>query len=460
MKSILLPIIYISNFFYNECGCIRRCCKYKNKNEKRIEDKGVFNDKINIKQEKFEKTTLKIKGEFTEKEKEIFEKITNKDSELDKHENIKINGGNIIIDEGKYNEIIKELKKEKETKTINEEKEQLLDKLNNIKEEDIEKKKEIILIPFIKKDEDLSFVTKKKIIDTIESAYDKLTKKEDKILKENVENAISVLDKEIENDNATEQKESLKLDSKSSDNLYIFGIRIYEGNLVNYIYNKLFDFDKGENCYQIKMIGKDKNGSVNSNINHSNSTDKGRIFNFTFKKKTTKDIGVYVKALKGLKEIKTTHNVNNDFYLKKKYDDSFMLYVDSDAIYDTNSFLFNISPGAINVYTDILYRCFYDKKANCTYFFTINFARYKLGKGASFFNGTIKAFTGKVEPKDDIQKKRFEILKNQGIYILEIKEQNDENVKEIYNELDEDTTLKEAFNSIDEKIENYKNKKL
>jgi len=461
MKSILIPIIYITSFFYNKCGYIRKCCKYKNKNEKSIEDEGVFNDTINIKQEKFEKTTLKIKGEFTEKEKEIFEKITGKDSELDKHENIKINGGNIIIDEENYNNFKKELKDKEKDGTIKKEEKQLLDKLNKIDGKNIEKEKEIILIPFIDNKENLSFVTKEQIITTIESAYDDSIKEEDKLLKKNVENAISVLDKEIENDNDKEQKESLKFNSESSDNLYIFGIKIYDGNLVNYIYDKLFDFNKGENCYQIKMIKKDKNGSVNSDIKYQNLTVKEKIFNFTFKKKTTKKLKKYVSILPDKFEIETTHNVNNDFYLKNKDDDSFMLYVDSDAIFAEDPkalFLgrFNFSSGGINVYTDILYYCFYDKKAKCTFFFTINFARYKLGTAASFFNGTVKAFTCKGKPKNDIEKKRLEILQNQGIYILEIKEQNDENVKEIYNELNADTTLTNAFNSIKEKINNSK----
>lgn len=463
MKISLFIFIYITSFFYNKCGCIRKkCYKDKSKNEKSIEDEGVFNDTINIKQEKIEKTTLNIKEKFNEKEKEIFKEIVNKNLELDKHENIKIDEENIKIDEENYNKIIKTLENKEKDKTITEEQKQLLDKLNNIDEKNIEKEKEIILIPFIDNKENLSFVTKEQIITTIESAYDKSIKEEDKLLKKNVENAINVLDNEIKNDNAKEQKDSLKFDSKSTENLYIFGIKIYDGNQVDYIYNKLFDFNNGENCYQIKMIKKDKIGSKNSDIKCQNLTDKEKIFNFTFKKKTTKDIGDYVAAFKilGIK-INTTHNVNNDFYLKNKNDDNFMLYVDSDAIFvkDPNAFIslgFGFSPSGINVYTDVLYCCFYDKKAKCTFFFTINFARYKLGKAAKVFNGCLKKFTGKGKPKNDIEKKRLEILQNQGVFILEIKEQNDENVKEIYNELNEDTTLTNAFNSIKEKIENSK----
>ena len=455
MKSILLLIIYISNFFYNECGCIRRCCKYKNKNEKSIEDEGVFNDTINIKQEKIEKTTLKIKEDFNEKEKEIFKEIADKNLKLDKNENLN------NIDEGKFKNFKKILEYKEETKTITEEQKQLLDKLNKIDKKNIEKEKEIISIPFIENDENLSFVTKEQIITTIESAYDKSIKEEDKILKKNIIEAINVLDNEIKNDNAKEQKQSLKFDSESDKELYIFGIKIYDGNQVDYIYNKLFDFNNGENCYQIEMIKKDKNGSVNSDIKYQNLTGTEKIFNFTFKKKTTKKLNKYVSILSDKFEIETTHNVNNDFYLKNKDDDSFMLYVDSDAIFAEDPkalFLgrFNSSSGGINVYTDILYYCFYDKKAKCTFFFTINFARYKLGTAASFFNGTLKAFPGKGKPKNDIEKKRLEILQNQGIYILEIKEQNDENVKEIYNELNADTTLTNAFNSIKEKINNSK----
>lgn len=456
MKISLLISIYITYFFYNKCGCIRKkCYKDKSKNEKNIEDEGVFNDTINIKQEKIEKTTLNIKEKFNEKEKEIFKEIADKNLKLDKNENIK-------IDEENYNKIIKTLENKEKDKTITEEQKQLLDKLNNIDEKNIEKEKEIILIPFIDNKENLSFVTKEQIITTIESAYDKSIKEEDKILKKNIIEAINVLDNEIINDNAKEQKDSLKFDSKSTENLYIFGIKIYDGNQVDYIYNKLFDFNNGENCYQIKMIKKDKIGSKNSDIKCQNLTDKEKIFNFTFKKKTNKDVGDYVKAFKFLnKKIETTHNVNNDFYLKNKDDDNFMLYVDSDAIFaeDPEAFFggsFDSSSGGINVYTDILYRCFYDKNANCTYFFTINFARYKIGNLASIFNGCLKFLTVNKKTENDIEKKRLEILQNQGVYILEIKEQNDENVKEIYNELNEDTTLNNAFNSIKEKINNSK----
>ena len=450
------PLIY--------SGCLKNCINGKEENKNTIKDAGVFNDKIKIDKEKIEKTNIHINVKFDDDMVSTFKKVTEENNILlNKSENIN------KIDETKYKKLKEVLEDKEKNNKLDDKEKKLYKKITEIKETNIEKKKEIITIPFIDNRDSLSFVPKKKILEEIDSAYGESTEEDNKLLKKKVTEAIRTLDTLANKDN--KDKNSIKFNSESEDNLYIFGIKIYEGNLVNHIYNKLFDFDKGKECYQIKMLEKEKNGSKNEIESHKcieneneieNEIKKSKKFNLVFKKTTNKKASDYVSFLNNLfdKTIETSHNVNNDFYLiGDKDDNNFTLYVDSDAIWDGDSISFKFSPSAINVYTDVLYNCFYDEKCNCTYFFTINFGRYEMGLFASGVNGFLKLannLLGNKEPENDIEKKRLEIMKNQGLYILEIKEQNDENVREIYNYLNNDTTLNSAYISLKDKIDNFK----
>ena len=88
----------------------------------------------------------------------------------------------------------------------------------------------------------------------------------------------------------------------------------------------------------------------------------------------------------------------------------------------------------INIYVDIVYRCVYDETNKCTYFITLNSAHYEflnkieewLDKGSAILK---KIFSG--GNKEECKKEAI------GIYVTEIKEQNDENVKNIFNYIDE-----------------------
>ena len=106
MKKILPPIIYISNFFYNECGCIRKgCCKDKNKNGNSNEDTGMIEKKeLGIKLDNVKVEYITRKNFKFENGNEIFKKL---------FKNVKNNGSEIILNN---NENVNHITKEKYNK--------------------------------------------------------------------------------------------------------------------------------------------------------------------------------------------------------------------------------------------------------------------------------------------------------------------------------------------------------
>lgn len=421
MSNKIFKILSISSIHYNYCGCLKKCIKNKNKEE---DNKSINNKDMDISEKKIKTKYLKLKKfKFTNGDKilrNICKKIKGKKNKikLDKDENIN------RIKVSNYEKLEKYFSNEEELNKLEENEKNFIKQFLKIKDKEEEEIETVI--PYIKKDSELGFIDENTIISETNKGYKSDVPDNQKELVKIVKEVIGLLKSKNKETNGKNNVKII-LDEKSKNPLYVFGYRVFKGNVVDDIYNLLFNFKDGDGCYQV-IANKtdDKKTSKNENVTIktiNNSTDN-KIANLSF-----------IKHTKKAAVIDIFHKISNDFY---KYvndeDNEFTVYVDSNAIYEKSKI-----GGHLNIYVDIVYKCVYDETNKCTYFITLNSAHYEfLNKLEEWFNKGSEIFK-KIFSKKTKEENEKEAI---GIYVEEIKEQNDENVKKI-------------FKYIDEKMENY-----
>lgn len=178
----------------------------------------------------------------------------------------------------------------------------------------------------------------------------------------------------------------LSVDDNGKDLNYHYIRYIIRGNAVKNIKNILFDLEKKENCWQIKQITKNNTNNDGDKIENINVDIDSYTITFD---RITNDM------------LTCVHNVTNKYNFTDNNIDDFTCRVESIAEYSSekskkikkpeetsNSSLvskgFNFFTRFVaencncipNVYTDIIYKCKYDKSTNSTFFITIGTFHY------------------------------------------------------------------------------------
>ena len=182
------------------------------------------------------------------------------------------------------------------------------------------------------------------------------------------------------------QKNFLSIDDNGKDLNYHYIRYIIRGNIVENIKNILFDFEKNENCWQIKQITKNNTNNDGDKIENIKVDENNYTITFD---RITNDM------------LTCAHEVTNIYTFKDNNIDDFTCRVESIANYSSeksknikkteetstpNLFSKALSCGLKflaencncipNVYTDIIYKCKYDKSTNSTFFIAIGTFHY------------------------------------------------------------------------------------
>ena len=158
---------------------------------------------------------------------------------------------------------------------------------------------------------------------------------------------------------------------KKGDNIgYLSAYYEVTGDKVNIIHDILFNFNDGENCWQVKQIEKsncDGNKISDAKITKNNSSGKHVL---SFKKTTETSIGT------------VTHDVTNTFN-EEKFSGGFEIWVKSVAIPPKQKgFRAVIAKGAKGIpeiYVDLVYRCVYNESCDKTTFVVVSTYYYTAG---------------------------------------------------------------------------------
>jgi len=421
MKSYIVSSLTICSSFTNYCGCFKKCSGNKNKDKKKEEENKLINNKdLGVKKKKVNIKYKKKKIKFINGDeilKKICEKIKSKKYRIKLGKNENINK----IEVTKYEKLQKYFSNDEHLKDLKPDEKDFIKKFIENKEDETEEEVETI-IPYIEKNSNLGFIDENRIISEINKGYGSDVPDDKRELVKIVKEVIELLKNKNKETNSTEKNKNIQtiLDKDSKNPLYVFGCRVFEGNLVDKIYELLFNFGAGDGCYQVQANKSNKKSSKNENVKIEtikNPTDNKKIANLSFTKHTTKTA------------IDIFHEVSNDFYnYTEDKDNEFTVYVDSDAKFKESTL-----GGHINIYVDIVYRCVYDETNKCTYFITLNSAHYEfLNKIEEWFDKSTAFFKNLFSGNKEENKK--EAI---GMYVTEIKEQNDENVKNIFNYIDE-----------------------
>lgn len=186
--------------------------------------------------------------------------------------------------------------------------------------------------------------------------------------------------------NTHSQKKFLSVDDNEKDLNYHYIRYIVRGNAVKNIKNILFDFEKNENCWQIKQITKNNTNNDGDKIENINVDIDSYTITFD---RITNDM------------LTCVHNVTNKYNFTDNNIDDFTCRVESIAEYSSEkskkikkpeetsnsslvskglNFCANFFAEKLNcipnVYTDIIYKCKYDKSTNSTFFITIGTFHY------------------------------------------------------------------------------------
>ena len=184
------------------------------------------------------------------------------------------------------------------------------------------------------------------------------------------------------------QKNFLSFDDNGKDLNYHYIRYIIRGNVVENIKNILFDFEKNENCWQIKQITKNNTNNDGDKIENINVDIDNKKITFD---RITKDILNCVHEVTNIFKITTEENKDDNFtctvnsiaeYSSEKSKNIKKTEETSNSNPAANGFNFlkrfiaekcNFIP---NVYTDIIYKCKYDESTNSTFFITIGTFHY------------------------------------------------------------------------------------
>ena len=353
----------------------------------------------------------------------ICKKIKNKKNKikLDKDESIN------RIKTSNYNKLKNYFSNEENLNNLEENEKNFIKLFLKIEDKDKVEEDFETTIPYIKKNSDLGFINENRIIEETDKGYKSDVPDNKKELVKIVKEVINLLKDKNNETNSTIKNKNIKiiLDDKGENPLYVFGYRVFKGNLVDDIYNLLFNFKDGDNCYQVKANKSKKKTSKNENVKIeiiNNSTDK-KVAKLSFTKHT-KSAGI----------MEIFHNVDNLFYEYENNDNEFTVYVDSDAEYQKSTL-----GGQIDIYVDVVYRCVYDETNKCTYFLTLNSAHYAFRNKIEEWVNTCSKMIKNIFNSNKEEGKKKAI----GMYVSEIKEQNDENVKNIFNYIDENIKSEE-----------------
>lgn len=184
------------------------------------------------------------------------------------------------------------------------------------------------------------------------------------------------------------QKNFLSIDDNGKDLNYHYIRYIIRGNVVENIKNILFDFEQNENCWQIKQIIKNNTNNDGDKIENINVNKNNYTITFD---RITNDILNCVHEVTNIFKITTEENMDDNFtctvnsiaeYSSEKSKNIKKTEETSNSNPFANAFSnvvkfcaekLNFIP---NVYTDIIYKCKYDKSTNSTFFITIGTFHY------------------------------------------------------------------------------------
>ena len=353
--------------------------------------KKLINDitkKINIKKKEEEKQ--QIKKECTDKldnitNMKIYENIITNEKFSKKISDIrqKINS---ISDEKSKNEIINSIKQLED---------ELKNELQNKSKEDEEIiEEETVILPSV--ESDVIFNTYEKIKKQFEEIFEKQEYKE---LKDKTLEELEIIKKDLDNINA-KNKDFDKITEKDTDNiLYVLGFKAFKGNKVDEIKKSLFDFEKGNDCFQTKNLKEIGSENIDVKPSASKKGEKEPIATITCSKTTA---------------LFFTSDLTNNFYEYDTKGDGFKMHVDSDAKGN------DLTP---DVYTDIIYRCYCYN--NCTYLFILNTLHYTLKTISKLYDCASSWFNRKEEKTGPTNGK--------GDIVKTMKSENDTAVRKIIN---------------------------